>query len=83
MTELRDKVSAMLGDDLPLTVREGGMIRPGYDPEVDRLRSLSENAKAAVAGVEAAERERTGIRKLKIGRNMSGSAPGSGFPYVC
>ncbi len=66
---LRDRVGAMLGDDLPLTVREGGMIRPGYDPEVDRLRSLSENAKAAVAGVEAAERERTGIRKLKIGYN--------------
>ena len=69
LTELREKVSAMLGDDLPLTVREGGMIRPGWDPEVDRLRELSENAKSAVAGVEAAERERTGIRKLKIGYN--------------
>ena len=69
LEELREKVRSMLDDDLPLTVREGGMIRPGYDPEVDRLRDLSENAKTAVAGVEAAERERTGIKKLKIGYN--------------
>ncbi len=69
LTELREKVTAMLGDDLPLTVREGGMIRRGYDQEVDRLRDLSENAKSAVAGVEASEREKTGLKKLRIGYN--------------
>ena len=66
---LRDRVGAMLGDDLPLTVREGGMIRPGFDPEVDRLRDLSSNAKNAVAAVETAERSRTGLKKLRIGYN--------------
>ena len=69
LTELREKVTAMLGDDLPLTVREGGMIRRGYNQEVDRLRDLSENAKSAVAGVEASEREKTGLKKLRIGYN--------------
>ena len=69
LSELQEKVSAMLGDDLPLSVREGGMIRRGYSEEVDRLRDLSENAKSAVAGVEASEREKTGLKKLRIGYN--------------
>jgi DNA mismatch repair protein MutS len=45
------------------------MIRKGYDSEVDRLRALTENAKGEVASIEAFERERTGIKKLKVGYN--------------
>ena len=45
------------------------MIRRGYSPEVDRLRELTENARGAVAAIEQKERERTGIKKLKVGYN--------------
>ena len=66
---LREQVGAIIGDDPPFSVREGGMIRRGYSPEVDRLRELTENARGAVADIERKERERTGIKKLKVGYN--------------
>ena len=55
-------------EDPPVSVREGGIIRPGYDEEVDRLNALSKNARGAVAEIEAREKERTG-KKLRIGYN--------------
>ena len=61
-------VYAVITEDPPFSVREGGMIREGYDPEVDRLRSLLSNSSAALANIEARERERTG-KKLKVGYN--------------
>ncbi|MDD6188446.1 MAG: DNA mismatch repair protein MutS [Clostridiales bacterium] len=71
MDELADMV-ALVRDvicaDPPFSVREGGMIRKGYDPEIDRLHELAENAKGAVAAIEASEKERTG-KKLRIGYN--------------
>jgi DNA mismatch repair protein MutS len=66
---LRGQVTEIIGDDPPVTVREGGMIRRGYSPEVDRLRDLTENARGAVAAIEQKERERTGVKKLKVGYN--------------
>ncbi len=56
-------------DDLPTTVQEGGIIAKGYDPQVDHYVSLVENGGQAVIEMEAAERERTGIRNLKIKYN--------------
>ncbi len=56
-------------DEPPLTVREGGMIRAGYDVELDRLRDIRDHGKEAILALEQRERERTGIRKLKIGYN--------------
>ena len=58
----------VIAEDPPVSVREGGIIRRGYDPEVDRLNDLSKNAKGAVADIESRERERTG-KKLRIGYN--------------
>jgi DNA mismatch repair protein MutS len=69
LEEAKKLINETIGEDPPFSVREGGMIRPGYSPEVDRLRSLTENAKEAVAAIEANERERTGIKKLKVGYN--------------
>ena len=69
LKELRERVAAVIGDDPPFSVREGGMIRPGYSPEVDRLRELTENARGAVAAIEQKERERTGVKKLRVGYN--------------
>ena len=56
-------------DEPPLTVREGGIIRPGADTDADRLRDIMEGGSGTIAAIEAAERERTGIRTLKIGFN--------------
>ena len=56
-------------DDPPLTVREGGIIRPGANEEADRLRDIMNGGEGTIAAIEAQERERTGIRTLKVGYN--------------
>ena len=56
-------------DDPPFSVREGGILRKGYSEEVDRLREIRDNGSQAVAELEKRERERTGIKKLKVGYN--------------
>ena len=56
-------------DDPPFSVREGGILRTGYNEEVDRLRNIRDNGARMVAELEIRERERTGIKKLKVGYN--------------
>ena len=56
-------------DEPPFSVREGGLIRPGYHEEADRLRDLLGGGNARLAAIEQKERERTGIPKLKVGYN--------------
>ena len=58
-----------INDDPPFSVREGGMIKDGYNKELDELRYDMNNSSEVMAGIEARERERTGISKLKIGDN--------------
>jgi DNA mismatch repair protein MutS len=53
----------------PVLIRDGGVIAPGYDPELDELRSLSENADQFLVALENRERERTGISSLKVSYN--------------
>lgn len=62
-------VAAALADEPPAVVRSGGMVRDGYDAELDRLRGLATTGRDWVAALQQAERERTGIRTLKIGYN--------------
>jgi len=68
--DLADRLRRALADTLPLSPREGGVIRPGFDPDVDALRGGAAHAKDWMAGREAAERQRTGIRGLKVGYNQ-------------
>ena len=56
-------------DEPPFSVREGGFIRDGFHPEVDRLRDILSGGKSVIADVEAREREKTGIKSLKVGYN--------------
>ncbi|HWR40387.1 MAG TPA: DNA mismatch repair protein MutS [Patescibacteria group bacterium] len=56
-------------DAPPFSVREGGMIRPGYDLELDELRLIAKDTKQWVQDMENRERETTGIRSLKVGYN--------------
>ena len=62
-------ITQAIADEPPLSVREGGMIRPGYSEELDRLRDIRTHGAGMMAALEQKERERTGIKKLKIGYN--------------
>lgn len=69
LTDLKEQLAAALVDDPPTTAREGGLVRSGYDGEIDRLRELAQGGRQWVAALEARERERTGIKSLKVGYN--------------
>ena len=69
MTDIEELLSAALVDDPPFSVREGGMIRPGYHDDVDYLRSVQTGGKEWVEQIEQEEREATGIKTLRVGFN--------------
>ena len=52
-----------------MTIKEGGLIKDGYNEELDELRYIRENGKQWLSEFEQKERERTGIKGLKIGYN--------------
>ena len=56
-------------EDPPFTIREGGIIKPDYSAELDELKGDMSDGKGIIAQIEAKERERTGIPKLKVGYN--------------
>ncbi len=67
--DLAGELGRALVEDPPVLLRDGGAIRPGYDSDLDRIHEASRAAREWIAGLEAAERERTGIRGLKVGYN--------------
>ena len=69
LEDLAALIAETLVDEPPFSVREGELIRDGYDAEVDRLRAILHGGKGIIASMEAQEKERTGIRTLKIGYN--------------
>jgi len=66
-------VASLIGrsivDDPPVTLKEGGLIRDGFDSELDSLRHSSKEGQEWIAGLEETERKRTGIKNLKVGFN--------------
>ncbi|MCG6867317.1 MAG: DNA mismatch repair protein MutS [Gammaproteobacteria bacterium] len=58
-----------LVENPPVLIRDGGVIAPGFDAELDELRAISENADGFLMGLEQRERERTGIANLKVAYN--------------
>ena len=69
LTDCADLIENTIVDEPPLTVREGGIIRKGANVEADRLRDIMEGGNGTIAAIEASEREKTGIRTLKVGFN--------------
>ena len=67
--ELRDVLARAIVDEPGLSVREGGIIRPGYDAALDELHRFSHDSKSLLQEMEERERVRTGIKTLKIGYN--------------
>lgn len=69
LADITSRIGRAICDDPPFSVREGGILRKGYSEEVDKLRVIRDNGAEAVAELERRERERTGIKKLKVGYN--------------
>ena len=69
MPDLLELIEKAIVDDPPLTIREGGIIREGYDPELDRLISVMRDGRKWIAALEEKERLKTGIHSLKVGFN--------------
>ncbi|MFD0587024.1 DNA mismatch repair protein MutS [Paenibacillus sp. GCM10027627] len=68
-SDLADMIDTVLVEEPPVSIREGGLIKNGYEDYLDQLREASTNGKKWLAELERAERESTGIRSLKIGFN--------------
>jgi DNA mismatch repair protein MutS len=67
--DISDLIGRAIADDPPAVLGTGDAIRPGFSPELDTLRSASRDAKGWIAGLEAQERGRSGIKSLKVGYN--------------
>lgn len=69
MTDIYDLLEASINEDPPVTIKEGGIIKRGFNQECDELYDIATNAKEYIMSLELRERERTGIKNLKIGYN--------------
>ena len=69
LTDCADLIENTIKEDPPITIREGGIIRPGANAEADRLRDLMDGSKGTILAIEAEEKEKTGIRTLKVSYN--------------
>ena len=69
LEDISSLIAAAIVDEPPVNLKEGGVIRNGFHPQLDELRELMGSAKERLSAMEAAEREATGIKNLKIGYN--------------
>ena len=67
--QVSDVLFRALADEPPLSLRDGGLIKDGYDADLDELREISRGGKTWIAALEADEREKTNIKSLKVGFN--------------
>ena len=69
LEDIFNVIDAGIVDDPPFTIKEGGLIRAGYSSELDNLKDSISEAQNWIASLESKERERTGIKNLKVGFN--------------
>ncbi len=69
VSDLHELIHAAIREDAPITLRDGRLIREGFHEELDELIILLRDGKQLILGLEAKERKRTGITKLKVGFN--------------
>jgi DNA mismatch repair protein MutS len=68
-TEVADRLSAALADELPLLKRDGAFIRAGFDPNLDELRELQQDSRRFIAALQARYATETGCRTLRVKHN--------------
>lgn len=69
MSDITELLENSIADDPPIVLKDGGVIKAGYNNELDELRRLTKDGRAWILAAEAEERERTGIKNLKISYN--------------
>ena len=69
LADIRTLLSQAIADEPPLTIREGGIIKDGYNAEIDQLREIRDNGEGYKLMIEAKEKEETGIKTLRVGYN--------------
>ncbi len=69
LTDLLEVLEESISPDAPATLQDGGVIRTGYDQDLDELRATRDGARDFIASLQAREREKTGIGSLKVGFN--------------
>lgn len=70
LRQIKDVLDGSLVEDVPPTLKDGGVFRAGFDTELDSIRDGSRAARDWIAGLEQSERQRTGIRSLRVGFNQ-------------
>ena len=68
-TELHDLLKRSINDDAPYLLRDGNIIKPGFNEELDKIKNIGKTNKDFLINLEQAEREKTGIKTLKVGFN--------------
>ncbi|MCD4785688.1 MAG: DNA mismatch repair protein MutS [Candidatus Eremiobacteraeota bacterium] len=66
LDDIHDLVELSISEDPPASLKEGNIIKAGYNSELDELRGIRSNAKSWIAGLEKREKEKTGIKSLKV-----------------
>ncbi|MBQ4099970.1 MAG: DNA mismatch repair protein MutS, partial [Oscillospiraceae bacterium] len=69
LDDVKQLISSAVEDDLPTNTKDGGFIRTGFNADVDEYRLILENSKQFLKDIELAEKEKTGIKNMKIGYN--------------
>ena len=69
LDDVYDIIDKTIVDEPPISVKEGGLIKLGYDEEIDKLKTATTDGKNWIINLEAEEREKTGIKGLKVGFN--------------
>jgi DNA mismatch repair protein MutS len=69
LEDLRELLESALSPEAPAALHDGGVIRPGFDRDLDELREVRDGARDFIASLQTRERERTGIGSLKVGFN--------------
>ena len=69
LKEVYEKIDSAVKEDPPLAIKEGGLIKEGYSPELDDIKEASSGSLEWIMGLEAREKQRTGIKALKVGFN--------------
>lgn len=69
LEDVRNLIDSAIVDEPPFTVREGGMIKEGFNADIDELKSIMNDGAGIIASIENEQRELTGIPKLKVGYN--------------
>ena len=69
LKDIHELIEKSIVDDPPIVIKEGGIIKLGYDEEIDRLKTATTEGKNWIINLEKEEREKTGIKTLKVGFN--------------